>query len=122
VANTYRNNQSTVTLLAHCRQLRRERTDAELKLWRLLRGRQVAAAKFRRQHQFGPYILDFFCAEQRLVIEADGGQHFEPEHAARDARRTKYLEARGLRVLRFTDTEILLESEAVLEAIVRALG
>jgi adenine-specific DNA-methyltransferase len=60
-----------VALLDRCRRLRRDSTDAEQLLWRLLRGRQVGGAKFRRQHQYGPYILDFFGAEHKLVVEAD---------------------------------------------------
>jgi very-short-patch-repair endonuclease len=72
-------------LLDFARQLRGEATDAETLLWRLLRGRQVADAKFRRQHPFPPYILDFYCHELKLAVELDGGQHDEPHHRSRDA-------------------------------------
>jgi very-short-patch-repair endonuclease len=78
-------------------------------------------AKFRRQHPFGPYILDFFCLDQRLVIEVDGGQHYEAEGLARDAERTAILENSGLKVLRFTNLEVLQETDAVLEVIHQAL-
>ena len=103
------------------RQLRRESTDAERILWRHLRDRQLAGAKFRRQHQFGPYILDFYCAEHHLAVEADGGQHYSDAGETRDAERTRYLAARGVRVLRFTNIEILQETDAVLDCIRRSL-
>jgi adenine-specific DNA-methyltransferase len=101
--------------------LRRGSTDAERTLWQVLRSRQLAGAKFRRQHQFGPFVLDFFCASAKLVIEIDGGQHYSEEGEARDAERTAFLEANGLRVLRFTNTEVLQQLDAVQEAIERAL-
>jgi len=66
------------TPLARRRQLRRSSTDAEAFLWYHLRSRRLAGFKFRRQHPYGPFILDFFCAERNLAIELDGGQHFEP--------------------------------------------
>ncbi|MEK7995380.1 MAG: endonuclease domain-containing protein, partial [Planctomycetota bacterium] len=100
---------------------RREATDAESLLWRLLRGRQLAGEKFRRQHQVGPYILDYYCPSQKIAIEADGGQHLTVEGLARDAQRTRYLQDRGIRVLRFSNREILLETEGVLDVIARAV-
>ena len=103
------------------RSLRRESTDAERRLWRHLRDRGVQGHKFRRQHPFGAYILDFYCAERSVVIEVDGGQHFAPQAMANDSRRTHYLQQRGLRVLRFTNLEVLTETEAVLAAILTAL-
>ena len=114
---TYRDNVAFVSLLERCRILRKSNTSAEALLWRLLRSRQVSGAKFRRQHQFGSYILDFYCPECRLVVEVDGGQHALPENTARDAQRTQYLESRGIRVLRFTNLEVLQETEAVLTGI-----
>jgi len=103
------------------RQLRRQSTDAELLLWRLLRGRQRGGAKFRRQHQVGPYVLDLYCPEQRVAVEADGAQHLTVEGVARDAVRTRYLESKGIRVLRFTNAQILTETDAVVEAIAQDL-
>jgi len=120
--NDYRDGQSSVTLLQHCRRLRQESTDAERLLWRLLRNRQLIGVKFRRQHQFGPYILDFYCPERRLAIEVDGGQHAYDGMAARDAARTEYLETRGIRVLRFTNLQVSQEANAVAEAIRGALA
>jgi very-short-patch-repair endonuclease len=92
-------------------------TDAEALLWRLLRAGQVAGVKFRRQHQFGPYLLDFYAHEPRLVIELDGDVHALPEQAARDAERTAFLEGFGLTVLRFVNSAVLHETEAVLTRI-----
>ena len=114
---SYRDDRQIVERLGRCRQLRREQTDAERRLWQSLRGRQLSGVKFRRQHEFGPYVLDFYCPERNLAVEADGGQHLEAAAAAADPARTRYLEARGVRVLRFTDTQVLMETEAVLEVI-----
>ena len=121
MASNYRGDRRGVSWPGVTRQLRRDSTDAERLLWRHLRDRQIAGAKFRRQHQFGPYILDFFCAEHHLAVEADGGQHYSDGGTVRDAARTQYLEASGVRVLRFTNLEILQELEGVLEAIRRAV-
>ena len=101
------------------RRLRREATDAESLLWALLRGRQLAGEKFRRQHQVGLYVLDFYCPSRKIAIEADGGQHLSAEGLAGDAQRTRYLRDRGIRVLRFSNREILLETEGVLAVIAR---
>jgi very-short-patch-repair endonuclease len=102
------------------RQLRREQTDAERKLWALLRDRQVFAAKFRRQHPIGSFITDFCRPERSLVIELDGGEHAST--IAVDARRTASLEGRGYRVLRFWNHDVLRDPEAVLERIALALA
>jgi len=103
------------------RQLRRSATDAERVLWHLLRDRQLGGAKLRRQYQMGRYILDFFCPERCLAVEADGGQHFTEEGLARDHERTSLLDRQGVRVLRFSDRQIVLESDAVRECILEAL-
>jgi len=97
------------------RELRTNQTDAERKLWRALRGGQLAGAKFRRQQPIGPYIVDFCCWEHRLVIELDGGQHAdEVEH---DETRTAFLESNGLRVIRFWNNTVLQSFAVVLEVI-----
>jgi len=101
------------------RMLRNELTDAENALWKVLRGRQVSGLKFRRQHAFGDYILDFVCLENKLVIEVDGGQH--GERTVYDEIRTRNLLKAGFRVLRFWNTEVLQEIEAVKERIWRAV-
>jgi very-short-patch-repair endonuclease len=108
--------------LARRRRLRREGTDAEAALWRFLRGRRLGGYKFRRQHPLGPFILDFFCSAQRLAVEIDGGQHFEPRLQSYDRRRTEYLASRGVTVIRFRCDRVLREMEAVLTAIAFALG
>jgi len=95
------------------RGLRRRETDAELKLWRYLRSRQVAGAKFRRQHPVGPYIADFACPQCNLVVELDGSQH----GGATDRERDRQLADPGWRVLRFWDNDALKETEAVLKTI-----
>lgn len=102
------------------RSLRRRMTDAEQRLWYHLRARRLSGYKFRRQHVVGPYVVDFVCIEARLVVEADGGQH--AADGARDARRTRYLENRGYRVLRFWNDEVLRDTRAVLEGIEQALA
>ena len=101
--------------------LRREATDAERMLWSRLRASQVNSYKFRRQHEFGGFVLDFFCASAELAIEVDGGQLVSEEGLARDAERTRFLAANGIRVVRFTNTEVLAELDAVLERILGAL-
>jgi very-short-patch-repair endonuclease len=97
------------------RTLRSNLSDAELVLWRLLRGRQICGLKFRRQHPFGDYILDFVCLENRLVTEVDGGQH--GQRAKYDQNRTQKMQTAGFRVLRFWDNEVLKEKESVREKI-----
>ncbi|HYO70104.1 MAG TPA: endonuclease domain-containing protein [Archangium sp.] len=117
----YRGNTTIVGLLERCRDLRRSSTDAESLLWKLLRARQLAGFKFRRQHQFGSYILDFFCAEHSLGIELDGDQHALPANVLRDAARSRFLAQQGVRVLRFGNRDVLFETEAVLMRIYTVL-
>lgn len=97
------------------RTLRSQMTDAEQALWKVLRNRQIDGLKFRRQHPFSDYILDFVCLEIRLVVEVDGGQH--TERAEYDATRTKKLKEAGFQVLRFWNNEVLEEIDAVKEQI-----
>jgi very-short-patch-repair endonuclease len=101
------------------RTLRNETTDAEKALWKILRCRQVLGLKFRRQHPFGDYILDFVCLEKNLVIEVDGGQHGERKEP--DEIRKQNLLTAGFRVLRFWNNEVLQEIDAVKERIWRAV-
>ncbi len=97
------------------RRLRRSATGAEHRLWQHLRGRQQAGCKFRRQETIGTYVVDFVCLAEKLINEADGGQHAEQiEH---DQKRTRDLEVTGYRVLQFWNHEILNQTEAVLEKI-----
>jgi very-short-patch-repair endonuclease len=101
------------------RELRHEATDAEALLWSHIRGRRLNRCKFRRQHPIGPYITDFTCIEAGLVVELDGGQH--ADQPQRDRARTRYLEQRGYRVLRFWNHDVLEHTDAVLEAILECL-
>lgn len=101
------------------RSLRRNQTDAELRLWLCLRNRRLAGWKFKRQHPVGRYIADFACVEAQIIVEADGSQH--AANADDDARRTAYLESRGWVVLRFWNNDILQRTESVLEVIAAAL-
>ena len=104
---------------ARARRLRRQSTDAEEALWRLLRNRQLAGCKFRRQTPVGKYIVDYMCFEKKLVIEIDGGQHQLRVDA--DSKRTKWLESQGFRVIRFWNNEVLTEPETIQEAILNEL-
>ena len=106
-------------LRERARKLRKPLTDAELRLWRLLRNRNLKQFKFRRQHPLGPYVADFVCLEQRLVIELDGSQH--QQQSRYDADRTAELEAAGYRVLRLWDNDVLTRSDSVMQAIYNAL-
>jgi very-short-patch-repair endonuclease len=102
------------------RSLRESATDAERKLWRLLRRKRMKV-RFRRQQPVGPFVADFFCPSAKLIIELDGSQHAEEEHRVKDARRTRWLESRGYRVLRFWNLDVLKTPEMVMETIAGAL-
>ena len=102
------------------RSLRKSFTDAELRLWQLLRNRYLKRFKFRRQHPIGPYVTDFVCLEQRLVIEVDGSQHAEQAHY--DSQRTAALEAAGYRILRLWDNDVLARTESVMQRIYDTLN
>jgi very-short-patch-repair endonuclease len=97
------------------RELRRNSTDAENKLWNVLRDRQLNGVKFRRQVAIGPFIADFCTLERKLIVEIDGGQH--EQRSREDAARTLDLASRGFEVLRFWNDEVLLGIEGVLEVI-----
>ena len=99
--------------------MRREPTDAERALWRVLRARRLCEWKFRRQVRIEPYIVDFVCFSARAIVEADGSQHVE---SVSDAVRDAFLQAQGFRVLRFWNTDVLTNREGVLTAILAALA
>lgn len=105
---------------SNARDLRRNLTSQERKLWRYLRSRRFGDFKFRRQHPVGSYILDFACCSARVVVELDGGQH--DLAVAYDSRRTSWLESQGWTVLRFWNNEIDCNEEAVLEIILQELN
>ena len=102
-------------------KLRENQTDAERVIWNGLRARQLDNWKFRRQYAVGPYTLDFYCIDARLCIELDGSQHSEPEQRCHDEIRDRYLTDQGIRVLRFSDYDVLTHWTGVLEAISEAL-
>ena len=103
--------------IENCRKLRHNQTDAERKLWMLLRSRQLDGVKFRRQYYAGGYILDFYSPEYKLGIEADGGQHYEYEGIRKDQIRTEQLYLQGIEIIRFSDIDILKNPDGVYEAI-----
>jgi very-short-patch-repair endonuclease len=96
-------------------------TDAEQKLWWHLRRLRVGTSHFRRQATIGPYFADFACHEKRLIVEIDGAGHAEQAQMSADAMRTKFLNSRGYRVLRFWNNDILEETDAVMTVIFEAL-
>jgi very-short-patch-repair endonuclease len=105
-------------LRKHARTMRKQPTEAERRLWTMLRDRRFSAHKFRRQVPMGPFIADFLCYDARLIVEADGGQHCE---SAADARRTAWLESQDFRVLRFWNHEILSQPRDVMDRLYTAL-
>lgn len=109
-------------LIARAKELRRPLTPAEAKLWHRLKTKQLYGLKFRRQHPIHRFILDFYCHEQRLVIEVDGDSHAEPTQQRYDQARTEWLNQQGLRVLRFSNREIEDNLEGVLVEIARQCG
>ena len=98
--------------------MRREPTDAEAAMWRLLRDRRLALFKFRRQVPFQSFILDFVCFEKRIIIEIDGSQHASSE---RDTVREALLTAEGFRIMRYWNNDVLQQPSAVLEDILAKL-
>jgi len=96
------------------RSLRRDQTDAERKLWQILRHRQTGGLKFFRQYSVGNYILDFYCPAARLAVEIDGGQHLDSEH---DIKRTNDLRQENIIVLRFWNNDVLTNLAGVYERI-----
>jgi very-short-patch-repair endonuclease len=101
------------------RELRKNLTDYERRLWRELRLRQLRGLKFRRQFPIGPYIVDFACPEKKIIVEVDGGQHVENKEY--DEMRTQWLQEQGFRVLRFWNNEVQNNLDEVKQTIYRAL-
>ncbi|MFG1333802.1 endonuclease domain-containing protein [Xanthobacter autotrophicus] len=99
------------------RTLRETLTDAERRLWGELRGHRLGGLSFRRQFPVGPYVVDFVCLPAGLVIEVDGGQHYEPAGQAKDQRRDLFLADKGFTVLRFSNLDVLNTMSGVLETI-----
>ena len=104
----------------HARRLRRDSTVPERILWGVLRNRALGGLKFRRQQPIGPFIVDFFCHEARLIAELDGESH--TDRLAEDQRRQRFLEQQGYRVFRVTNDDVLDDLEAVARGIAAVLG
>lgn len=104
------------------RELRVQSTEADKRLWRMLRAKQLAGYKFRRQEPIGPYIIDFVCYRPRLVIELDGGQHDATTQRAYDAQRSAWLAAQDFQILRFWNNQLFDNEAGVLHEIRSALG
>ena len=103
------------------RALRRDAPGAERMIWRHLKNRQLGGFKFVRQEPIGPFIADFVCREEKLVVEIDGATHSSEDEIARDARRTAFLERLGYRVVRISNEQAFENVEGALEAILRVL-
>jgi very-short-patch-repair endonuclease len=99
------------------KDLRKKLTPAEATLWSLIKGKQLEGRKFRRQHSVDKYVLDFYCPAEKLAIELDGEPHFSDEGLKRDERRTEFLNAKKIKVLRFENDEIFQSPAGVIAEI-----
>jgi very-short-patch-repair endonuclease len=111
--------QTTKAIVAKARALRRTMSPSEIALWQMLRTRP-AGLKFRHQHPAGPFVLDFYCAAKKLVIEIDGIAHDMGDNPKRDERRDAWLSAKGYRVMRIAAGEVHCNAEGVLQHILNA--
>ena len=103
--------------LTQAKELRKNMTTQEIKLWKILRNNSFCGFKFRRQMPIGNYVVDFACEQKNLIIEIDGGQHNEEENIEYDKIRTMFLESKGYQILRFWNYEVDNEIEKVKEVI-----
>ena len=103
------------------KNLRNAGTAAEAVLWKCRQRRQILGRKFRRQHGTGPYIVDFYCPDSRVIVELDGAAHYSPVENEYEQRRTAYLQSLGLTIVRFENREIADDLEAVVEMIRQAV-
>jgi very-short-patch-repair endonuclease len=109
-------------LRSNARALRKNSTDVERILWSELRGNRLSAANFRRQVPIDNYIADFICHAAKLVIELDGGQHYSDKGERADAARSASIEAKGFKVLRFSNLDVMTNRSGVLETIAAAVA
>ncbi|AYG94979.1 endonuclease domain-containing protein [Brevundimonas naejangsanensis] len=107
----------TIEAYRRAARMRRSLTPPEARLWSCLKGGALEGLKFRRQHPAGSYILDFYCVGARLAVEVDGAAHDDPAQIAHDERRTAWLKAQGIEVLRVRATDIRDHLEGVLAVI-----
>ena len=103
------------------RALRRDAPSAERVIWRHLKNRQLGGFKFVRQEPIGPFIADFVCREKKLVVEIDGATHSSEAEISGDARRTRFLEGLGYRVVRISNAQVFENAQGALEEILRVL-
>jgi very-short-patch-repair endonuclease len=104
------------------RALRTNATEAEKIVWRMVRAHRLEGVGIRRQTPMGPYIVDFVSHAAKVIVELDGGQHYDDDHEARDARRDKFLRSKGFRVLRFSNHDVMTNKEGVWDVIAAAVG
>ncbi len=102
---------------AKAKDLRKNTTEAEKALWEKLKQKQLGGYKFRRQHPIHKFIVDFYCHKLKLVVEVDGGYHNEPEQRGKDKKRTELLESQGVKVIRFSNDDVLKRISDVIEKI-----
>ena len=107
--------RTTPKIFRHAKELHRNLSQAEAKLWKHLRAHRMSDVHFRNQHAIGNYIVDFCAPRRKLIIELDGSQHLEQKEY--DEERTRYLETRGYRILRFWNNDIMNDIETVLKVI-----
>ena len=109
-------------MIGRVRELRKDQTKAEGIFWELVRNKQFMGLKFRRQHQIGLYIVDFYCHSERLIVEFDGEVHNTSEQKKKDEKRDKYLKSLGNKVLRFSNAELIDDTGNVLKVIKESLS
>ena len=107
--------------IKRARRLRPQETWAEKLVWRWLRDRRFSGYKFRRQHPLGEYYLDFFCEEAELNVELDGSQHGFPDKRRRDAERERFLQSRGIKTLRFWNSQLRRNAQSIRDTIFNEL-
>ena len=112
--------RTTPKIFGHAKQLHRNMTPAEAKLWVQLRGHRMSNIHFRNQHAIGKYVVDFCAPRKKLIIELDGSQHLEQQE--HDAERTAFFESKGYRVLRFWNNDVMNNLDEVLKVIRSALS
>ena len=113
--------RTTPKIFGHAKQLHRNMTPAEVKLWARLRAHRLNGIHFRNQHAIGNYVVDFCTPRKKLIIELDGSQHLERDVSQYDEERTKYLESQGYQVIRFWNHQVMNDIEGVIRAIIVAM-
>lgn len=108
-------------IISRAKKLRENRTEAETHLWHFIRARRLGGYKFRRQHPLGNFIVDFYCPEKKLAVELDGEHHENEEQLAYDQKRACLLGHKGIKVLRYWNHDVFLNTEGVMEDLLREL-